>query len=322
VTLRVFDVDETSGFHPARLDDIQIEPDGAALWIDVINPTQAELEELGRTFGFHPLAVEDARKRHQRPKVDEYQDHLFIVIYALDPPGDAAERPAMQELAMFVMKHAVLTVRWQEIDELEVAAHRWRDRARDDQVDDPAMLLYTIVDSIVDGYFPCIDDIGDRIEDLEEAMFNGTDPDTLQHIFRMKRLLLEMRRAVAPSRDVFNALLRRELPLLGPNSLAYFQDVYDHVIRVTDSIDAYRDILSSVVDIHLSLVSNNLNKTVQKLTSASIVLMSLALVAGIYGMNFEHMPELGWRYGYVAALGLMAALGISLFMLFRRLGWW
>jgi magnesium transporter len=131
-----------------------------------------------------------------------------------------------------------------------------------------------------------------------------------------------MRRVVSPTRDVMNVFIRRELPVFGDDSFFYFQDVYDHVIRVTDAIDADRDILASAIDVHLSLLSNEMNQTVRTLTAASILLMSLALIAGIYGMNFEHMPELTWRYGYFIVLGIMLIIGGMLAWVFRRLGWW
>jgi magnesium transporter len=144
----------------------------------------------------------------------------------------------------------------------------------------------------------------------------------LQAIFLLRQKLLALRRIVAPTRDVFNALTRRELPIFGEGTLYYFQDVYDHVIRVTDAIDADRDMLASALDVHLSVAANRMNQTVRTLTAASIVLMSLALVAGVYGMNFERMPELEWRYGYLFALGTMALIGGSLALLFKRLEWW
>ncbi|MGH9175987.1 MAG: magnesium/cobalt transporter CorA, partial [Vicinamibacterales bacterium] len=280
-----------------------------------------EIEEIGRRYDFHGLALEDARKRQQRPKIDTYAEHLFIVLYALDPP-DESQRPPARELAIFVTTSVVVTVHRHDIEELDTAAHRWAEHRNGGLLDSAAMLVYTIADSIVDGYFPCLDEFGEQIETLENAMFERGDAETLEQVFRLKRQLLEMRRVVAPTRDVFNAFTRRELPTLGEQSFVYFQDVYDHVIRITDTIDAYRDILSSVIDVHLTLVSNRLNQTVRTLTVVSIVLMSLSLMAGIYGMNFEHMPELTWRYGYFAVLGLMVTIGVSLALMFRRIGWW
>jgi magnesium transporter len=317
----MFDTSAGHGFRYATLDDVSTSTEESVQWFDLTGATAAEIDAIGDRFGFHSLAIEDARKRQQRPKIDSYGRHLFTVLYALDPPDDGLRLPA-REMAMFITPHAIVTIHRQDIEELDEAAARWAEHCRGNLPETSAMLAYTICDSIVDGYFPCLDEFGDQIEDLERAMFDGGDPDSLERIFRMKRQLLEMRRVVAPTRDVFNAFTRRELPILGETSLAYFQDVYDHVIRTTDTIDAYRDILSSVIDVHLTLVSNSLNQTVRTLTVVSIILMTLALIAGIYGMNFEHMPELSWRYGYFMALGAMALIAGGLALLFRRINWW
>lgn len=320
MTIRVFDLSAEDRFRTTTLDDICPVADGV-LWLDLAGENAEQMRRLGEVFGFHPLAIEDASKRRQRPKVDEYADHLFIVMYALDDV-ELRARPELRELHVFLTRHAVITIHRHEIREIESAAKRWAAHHVEGAIDSSAMLFYTIADAIVDGYFPCIDAFGDEIDQLEDDMFAGGGAQTLENVFRMKRQLVEMRRIVAPTRDVFNAFTRRELPLLGETSLAYFQDVYDHVIRVTDSIDADRDILSSVIEVHLTLQSNQLNKTVRALTAASIVLMTLALIAGVYGMNFEYMPELSWRYGYFTTLGVMAVLGIVLVIAFRKRGWW
>jgi len=316
----VFDRASDQWFQTTTFDELSSEYSGVR-WLDLMGASADELGELGERFNFHPLAIEDASRRRQRPKVDEYDDHLFVVMYALDDV-ESRSRPELQELHVFLTRNMVVTVHRHEIDELGVAAKRWAAHRPEDIPDSSAMLFYAIADAIVDGYFPSIDAIGDTIDELETEMFAGGGTETLEEVFRLKRKLVEMRRIIAPTRDVFNSFTRREMPLLGEASLAYFQDVYDHILRVTDTIDADRDILSSVIDVHLTLQSNQLNQTVRALTSASIVLMTLALIAGIYGMNFEHMPELTWRYGYFAVLAFMATLGSVLVFAFRKLGWW
>jgi magnesium transporter len=168
-----------------------------------------------------------------------------------------------------------------------------------------------------------MDVLAEDIEDMEMRMFaDHQDGDTLQEIFRLKRGLLDLRRVIAPTRDVFNVFVRRELPFFGEESVFYFQDVYDHIIRITDTIDADRDVLSSAIDVHLSLASNRMNQTVRTLTVASIILMSVTLVAGIYGMNFVNIPELRWHYGYFIALLAMLAIGGGELAFFRRINWW
>jgi magnesium transporter len=318
--VRIFDPGNDGLFREVALDRLSHDVTGN-VWIDVTGDDPTVIARIGEEFGFHPLSIEDARKRDQRPKVDEYDDHLFIVLYALNVIGEG-RRPETAELHVFLTARVLVTIRREEIAEIHSAAQRWAGIHANGSAGSTAMLFYTIADEIVDGYFPCMDAIGDDLDELEDAVFDDPGAATLERVFRLKRQLVELRRVIAPTRDVFNSFTRRELPLLGEQSLAYFQDVYDHVIRVTDSIDSYRDILASVIDVHLTLQSNQLNQTVRTLTSASIVLMSLALIAGIYGMNFNHMPELAWQYGYYIALGGMALLAGALIYLFRRIGWW
>jgi magnesium transporter len=320
MSLRVFDMAAGRGFRHTQLSDIPTSSE-RVIWIDATGATAAEIEAIGDLYKFHGLAVEDARKRQQRPKIDAYGNHLFVVLYALDPPDESQRQPA-RELSMFITPHAIVTFHRQDIEELDDAARRWAAHCAGMLPETPAMLAYTICDSIVDGYFPCLDEFGERIEVLEREMFEHGAPETLEKVFGIKRQLLELRRVVAPTRDVFNAFTRRELPVLGESSLVYFQDVHDHVIRTTDTIDAYREILSTVVEVHLTLVSNRLNQTVRTLTVASIILMSMALITGIYGMNFENMPELTWRYGYFFVLTVLVILGGGLAVAFRRFGWW
>lgn len=320
MTFRVFDQDVPDLFRDTTLDAVMASP-GQLLWLDVLSPTTAEIHQLADVFAFHPLAIEDVQKRLQRPKVEEYPTHLFVVLYTVEMPAEG-DRPVLHDLALFLNDRALVTVHREPVRELGIASQRWAEHCQGGLQADPAMLMYTIADTVVDGYFPCMDALGDRIEDLEALVFSSNGAATIEQVFRLKRVLLELRRLIAPTRDVFNSFTRRELPLLGQVSVTYFQDVYDHVIRVTDTIDAYRDILSTIVDVHLTVVSNDLNQSVRTLTVASIILMTLALIAGVYGMNFEHMPELGWRYGYFGALALMAVIAVGLAWIFRRLRWW
>ncbi len=182
-------------------------------------------------------------------------------------------------------------------------------------------LIYALLDAIVDDYFPVMDDVADRVDDLEEHIFEKFDEGALTKIFNLKKELLQMRRVVAPERDVLNVMLRRDIRVFGNDDVTYLQDVYDHIVRVIDSLDTYRDLLSSALDSFLSMQSNRLNQVVKALTITSIILMSATLVAGVYGMNFEYMPELTWRYGYAWALGLMVAISGGLILWFRHIKW-
>ena len=288
------------------------------VWVDVTDPSPQEFEEVARQFGYHPLAIEDALRRHERPKIDEYADYLFLVFYTMDLRSG---RPVTQEISFFVGKRYVLTVHHGRLAVLEQTAARWAANGDRPEAQSVGFLVYAILDAIVDDYFPVVDGIADRIDDLEDEIFSGDGESTQEEIFQLKKDLLGVRRVIAPERDVLNVLIRRDSPVFDEAVTVYFQDVYDHLLRVTDSVDTYRDILSSALDANLSMVSYHLNDLVKRLTSFSIILMSVTLVAGIYGMNFVHMPELEWQFGYAYSLGLMVAIAGVLTAVFRKIDW-
>ncbi len=288
------------------------------LWVDVVDPAQEDFDLLAAEFGFHPLALEDAAKRHQRPKIDEYDGYLFITFYRL---ASGAEATSPIEIDLFVGPNFLVTIRNDASPEIEATSDRWCRNSEQLGERGVGFLLYSLLDAIVDGYFPVLDTLTDQFESLEERIFERHDPHVQRDIFALRRQLIGLRRVIAPERDVMNVLVRRDTPVLGDDATIYFQDVYDHILRVTDGLDSFRDLLSSALDASLSASSNRLNRVMKTLTASSIVLMSMTLVAGIYGMNFVHMPELDWLFGYPLALGLMLAIGVSLLALFRRIEW-
>jgi magnesium transporter len=303
---------------PQQISELRAQP-GTVLWLDLTDPSAAELALLCEEFGFHPLSIEDASKPSQRPKVDSYSTYYFVVFYCIGM-DDATDTLRTTPIYLFVGQHYLVTVHREPIAQIGETLRRWQ--APDSPLQqDVAALIYALLDAIVDDYFPVMDTIADRADDLEDRIFEHFDETALQEIFQLKKDLLQLRRVVAPERDVLNVMLRRDLPVFDQQDVIYLQDVYDHIIRVTDAIDTYRDLLSSALDSYLSMQSNRLNQIVKVLTIASIVLMSVTLVAGIYGMNFTFMPELQWRYGYLWALGLMAAIALGLIAFFRRIRW-
>ena len=302
---------------PAEISELVADP-AALLWVDLADPTAEEIELVAREFAFHPLAVEDATRRHQRPKLDEYDGYFFLIFYTL-ALGDA--RPTGHEIAFFVGKNYVMTIHDGHLPELEATRERWQANAANKSERTAGFLLYVILDAIVDAYFPVIDAVAEKIDALEDEIFAGGEAETQEEIFRLKRDLLDVRKIVAPERDVLNRLVRRDAPVFEPAVIVYFQDVYDHIMRVTDAVDTYRDVLSSALDANLSMTSFRLNQVVKRLTSWSIILMSVTLIASIYGMNFVYMPELSWQWGYPAALGGMALLAVVLLLILRRIDW-
>ncbi len=288
------------------------------LWVDVSDPTSEDFDELAKEFGFHHLSIEDCRKEHQRPKVEEYQGYYFIVLYEAELKEGA--RLELRELTIFLGKNYLVTVHSQTIQAIARAERLWREWS-DLAERGTGLVAYLLIDGIVDDYFPLLDYLSDRMDALEDQIFEDFQPEAIEEIFHIKKELLFLRRTITPLRDVFNTLLRREQPIFSRDTLVYFQDVYDHLIRVADSIDTLRDMLSSTMDAYLSVSSNRKNMVMKTLTSISTILMSVTLIAGIYGMNFEHMPELKWKYGYVGVLAAMLGIGVAIYYYFRKIRW-
>ncbi|MDQ6693375.1 MAG: magnesium transporter CorA family protein [Chloroflexota bacterium] len=436
---------------PSAISDL-LERHDHLMWLDLEQPTLEEFRLIQEEFNLHPLAIEDAMARHQRPKVDQYDNYYLVVFYAValesgesglrmpgryglegtrfprtgdSLPGSSIEGHretgqtkdqqtadkgqdagtgeqciVLRELTMFMGQNYLITVHKEPVPELAEAAKRWRrnvetitaekegtgiqapgtrsltlgedDRLKNSdkspggaqsltgdknengkgpsngtapvgsktsgQETAPAqvgqagphtggiqstnsigILLYSLIDTIVDDYFPVVDSIVERIEDLEEQIFERYNQQAIESIFSLKKDLLALRKVLAPERDVLNVLTRRDIPIFEQNTLVYFQDIYDHVVRITDSIDTYRDLLSSALDSFLSMQSNRLNITVQTLTSVSIMLMSVSTITGWYGMNFENMPELKTAYGYpIVILTVILIVGIEAFFFHRK----
>lgn len=293
------------------------------VWIDLNKPTSEELQKIAEEFNFHHLAMEDASQQHQRPKVDAYDNFYFVVFYSLSIADDENKFKAT-EIDMFMGENFLVTIHYEDVPALKEANKRWMNNA--DQINrDIGVLLYSLLDTMVDNYFPVLDNLIDQVEELEDLIFEenkGHQRNYIQTTLGIKRNLINMRRIAAPERDLLNVLTRRDSPIFSDKTNIYFQDVYDHLVRVTDSLDSYRDLLSGALDANLAVISNDLNKVMRTLTATSIILMTNALIAGIYGMNFENMPELKWEYGYFGVLALMVIITVSLYTFFKRKNWY
>ena len=293
--------------------------EGNVLWADVSDPTSSDFEELAEEFGFHPLSIEDCRNEHQRPKIEEFPGYYFIVLYEAQLAGPT-DRLELRELNIFLGKNYLVTVHSRPIRAIETATRLWHEWL--DQADHGAGLVaYLLIDAIVDDYLPLLDLVSEHMDSLEDSIFGEWRAEVIEEIFGVKKKLLYLRRSITPLRDVFNTMLRREQPIFPREIHIYFQDVYDHLIRVADTIDTLRDMLSSTMDAYLSVSGNRMNKIMKRLTSISTILMSVTLIAGMYGMNFTFMPELRWRYGYVFALLSMVGVGLALYWYLKKVEW-
>ncbi len=287
------------------------------LWLDIQDPTPEDIELLREEFRFHELALEDALSRGQRSKVDEYGDFYFIVLYTLsigtDPCIDT------HELHAFWGHNYLVTLHEGPIAEITAAIKRWATTS-DRRKHGVAYEAYTLLDSVVDGYYPAVDAISERIEDLEARVFD-TNSDLIRDVFDLRRNLTDVRRRIAPTRDVLNELIRRDVPVFPPQLIPYLSDVYDHSIRALDGIDVNRELLTSAMESHLSAISNQLNVTVRTMTALTIGLMIPTLIAGIYGMNFHLTPSEETSWGFTLAMVLMVVSAAGSFAVFRRVGW-
>jgi len=313
---------ESTAFEPADASELLKEP-GVVLWLDIDGPTEENMAMLGREFGFHELALEDCLHPHQRPKIEQYGSYYFLVAYAVSVEGGELQP---HEMAAFVGHNYLVTVRKDRA--LDLAEAVKRSEAHSELCEEGgAYLLYVVLDEIVDGYFDALDRLEDVSEEVEDSVFHeqevpsATEIGEQTQIFQLKKELLKFRRVVAPLREVLDVMQRRTIEVVTAPLEPYYRDVYDHVLRAADFVDSLRDILSSALEAHLAVVSNRLNEIMKSLTSWGAIILVPTLIAGIYGMNFRHMPELSWAFGYPFALGLMAASALMLYRAFRRRGW-
>lgn len=308
----------TENFPAADISDFCLSSQNI-VWADVSDPTSQDFLDLAEEFNFHPLSIEDCRNTHQRPKIEEYPGYYFIVLYEVELTGPNDELE-LRELNIFLGQNYLVTVHSRPMRAISTAARLWREWT--DRAEHGAGLLsYLLIDAIVDDYLPLLDILSERMDELEDQIFGEFRPEAIEEIFRIKKQLLYLRRSITPLREVFNTMLRREQPIFARATMIYFQDVFDHIIRVADTIDTLRDMLGSTMDAYLSVSGNRMNMVMKRLTSIATILMSVTLIAGIYGMNFEYMPELKWRYGYIFAWLSMVGVSIGLYYYLRKVKW-
>lgn len=288
------------------------------VWIDVASPGQKEAEFMRDTLHFHPLAVEDCIRGRQRPKLDRYPGYYFLVLYSASINPDR-NRMALHEVHIFLGRRYIVTVHDHKIGEFGEVLARWRSSPESFRT--VGAIGHAIIDTLVDDYFPVLDHFAERVEEIEMEAFGGQTRAGLDEVLSLRRELTLFRKVVGPERDLLGTLVRRDLPFLSSDLMLYFQDVHDHILRVVEEVDTLRDLMAGAIEAQLSLASNSLNVTMRVMAAWSIILMAMAWIAGLYGMNFRFMPELSWRYGYAWALLLMLISGGGLFYYFRRKKW-
>ncbi|GGF96528.1 putative metal ion transporter YfjQ [Paenibacillus albidus] len=299
------------------LGEIQL-ADYAWIWVDFASPTAEETLMLDSYFHFHPLAIEDCMHILQRPKLDYYESVQFFVLHALNERTLEAE-----EIDLFLSKNFLVSYHHQEKSEMNEAWDQVRREihSRKGWSGGPMAAAYTVMDKLVDKYFPSLYSIEDELADLESRGSSESVEELMSQVFDVRGRLLKLRRTIVPMRDLMYRIVNSQHVQSNGEERIYFGDIYDHLLKLTDMIEVDREMTADLRDSYISLNSNRMNSIMKTLTVITTVFMPLTLIAGIYGMNFRVMPELEWKYGYLAILLLMLVLGGGMFQWFRRSGW-
>jgi magnesium transporter len=297
-------------------------PENGVLWLDIWGLSDpGVVKAVGDRFGFHPLALEDVLNIPQRPKVDRFENHLLVILREVSYPVET------EQVSMFLADRLLVTFQERPGDPFDPIRDRLRKGLGKVRSLGADYLLYALCDTVVDSIFPTLEKLGEEVENLEETVIGTPVPETLREIRGVKRQLLEVRRAIWPARDAMSELLREDSLLIRPETRVFLRDCYDHTIQVMDMVETYREMAASLVDEYISSVSNRMNEIMKVLTIMATIFIPLTFIAGVYGMNFDreispfNMPELGWRYGYPAALILMVVVAVGMLYYFRKKKW-
>jgi magnesium transporter len=293
------------------------------VWVALFEPTEAELDEMAQEFGLHELAVEDARKGHQRPKIEEYGDSLFAVLHPAEliKLDDGSDEIRIGEVDIFVGVNYILTVRHRT--QIGFSAVRARTEREPELLSrGSGFVLYALIDNVVDRYFPVLDQLETRLEASEEQLFSSASSrDKLEELYGIKRQLMTLKHVVAPLMEAVGKLYGGRVPHLCQGTQEYFRDVYDHLARINGTIESIREILTTAIQVNLALIGIADNEVTKRLAAWGALITVPTLIAGVYGMNFKHMPELDWSIGYPLVVFAMIAIDAVLFLRFRHAKW-
>ncbi|TQF01250.1 magnesium transporter CorA family protein [Kitasatospora acidiphila] len=311
---------ELEDFPAQDISDYIGDPD-CTVWLDVSDPESADFEMITEEFGLHALAVEDARQEHQRPKLDRYRTHLFLSAYAVALDERTGEFRA-EEIAAFITHNALITIRKGTHCNMDRVVERW-DNAPDLAKQGVGFLVHGLLDYLVDGHFSAVQVLDDRIEALEDLLFED-GPQQIQEVqrtsFELRKSLVKLRRVVLPMREVVNSLLRRDIHLVSDQMMPYYQDVYDHVLRATEWTESLRDLVTTVMETNLTVQGNRMNMIMKKVTSWAAIIAVPTAVTGFYGQNVPY-PGFGTQGGFWASTIIMIVLSVLLYFTFRRRDW-
>jgi magnesium transporter len=288
------------------------------VWVALFEPSPEELEAMAREFGLHDLAIEDARHGHQRPKIEEYGESLFVVLHTVEIGGEEFN---IGEVDIFVGGNYVLSVRsgtQRGFADVRARCEREPELLRHGS----GYVLYAIMDAVVDRYFPVLDALEVQLEEVEKRIFTGQhDRAIIEALYGLKQKLMTLKHATGPLLEASGRLHGGRVPYHCAQLQEYFRDVYDHLFRLNQSVESAREMLTTAITVNMSLLTAQENEVTKRLAAYGALVLVPTMVAGIYGMNFEHMPELGWRFGYPLVIGVMLAIDAYLFYRFRKAKW-
>lgn len=294
----------------------------ALLWVDMFDVDDADIDLLTAVFGLHPLTVEDIILPNARPKVEKFRDYVFLIMFTLESQNGAQkERVKATELDCCLGRNFLLTFHSQQ-PLTPLAACKERIKKQSPMIMHGAdMLLYAILDSCVDSYFPVINTFDNLVDEMSDELFRDPTQDTLRKIYNLKNEVMYLRRTIGPQADVISLMARGDFELILPANVIYFRNIYDNLVRLNDIVGTSRDIITGAMEAYVSVVSNRLNEIMKTLTVIATIMMPLTLIASIYGMNFKHMPELESRLGYPVIMALMVLVAIAMVVYFKRKKW-
>lgn len=308
------------GFTVAQLPEL-LKEEKAVIWVDMETPSLSDDDVLLNVFHFHPLTIEDCRANRHHPKVEEFPDYIYFIVHAVRTDA-SPDRFNTIELDGFLGRNYLVTYHHEPFASVNKVKQTIRSSPVTSQRG-AVFLLHAVIDSIVDDYLPVMDDFDERINDLEDNIFTLHRPSDqiLEEILGLKRSVLRLRRISSKQLEVLYRMSHGQFQLISGPVLPFFRDIYDHLLRVTDLAESYRDLISGSLEAYLSVVSNRLNEIMKVLTIFSAIMLPLTFIAGVYGMNFDNMPELHSRYGYYAAWAIMIAVAVGMLLFFWKRGW-
>ncbi len=324
VRISVIDYDETqlNEMEAKTIEDcFPFRDSPTVTWINIDGLHQVDIiEKLGNYFNLHPLLLEDILNTEQRPKMEEFGEYIYFVLKMLYPGGNNDEIEA-EQISLILGSNFVISFQEHEGDIFNAVRERIRKNKGRVRKSGADYLAYALMDSIVDNYFLILEQIGERIETIEQQLTQNPTPETLHSIRDLKREMIFLRKSVWPLREVINTLERGESPLIHEYLNVYLRDVYDHTIQIIDTVESLRDMISGLLDVYLSSISNRMNEVMKVLTIFASIFIPLTFLAGIYGMNFKFMPELEWEWGYFAVLCIMGLAAAAMLVYFKRKKW-